>query len=84
MEYKCPKCLTWNNIKRKTTYLVQCTSCDYTTNIIEFEAKSYILHVQSAIKVIAFDEKDAKRELESFMCNLPFFDKLIKIEFKKD
>lgn len=84
MEYKCPKCHVWNDIKKETIYLIKCAICGYIGNYIEFEAKSYILHVQSTIQVIAFDEKDAKKELESFMDDLPFFDKLIKIEFKED
>ena len=84
MNYKCPKCHMWNGIKKETMYLIKCTNCDYTGNFIEFEAKKYILYIQSTIRVIAFDEKDAKKELESFMDNLPFFDKLIKIEFKED
>lgn len=78
-EYKCPKCFYWDDgfpIEKKR---IECNGCGYIGDLKEFEAKSYNFYVQSIIRVIAFDKEDTKKELESFMEDLPYFDKLIKI-----
>lgn len=81
-EYKCPKCLGWDDGFPKTIEGLKCNWCGYIGKLKEFEAKSYHLHIQSILRVIAFDEKDAKKELEKggFMEEFPYFDKIIKIE----
>lgn len=82
MEYKCPKCLGWDDGFLIEDGKINCDYCGYSGKLKEFEAKSYHLYIRSVIRVIAFDEKDAKRELKEggFMEDFPYFDKLIKIE----
>lgn len=78
-EYKCPKCFMWDDGFPIEDKKIKCSNCNYLGTIDEFKAKSYNFYVQSIIRVIAFDKEDAKKELESFMEDLPYFDKLIKI-----
>jgi len=61
---------------------IECSNCGYIGKLKEFEAKSYLCYVQAIVRVIAFDEKDAKKEFDIIEEEdlEPYFDKLIKIE----
>jgi hypothetical protein len=56
---KCPKCSCYTDNN-------PCDCCGYEGKDTEFKAKRYKLRVSISIKVIAFNEKDLKRELEDF------------------
>lgn len=80
-EYKCPECSMWDNGFLKEGDKMRCSECDYLGTVKEFTAKKYNFHVQSIVKIVAFDENDAKEEFELFKEDFePYFHKVIKIE----
>jgi len=85
MEYKCPKCLVWDDGFPIEDGKKGCTCCGYTGDLKEFEAKKYDVYIQTIIQIVAFNKKDAKKETELYFryaiedekLNI---DKIIKIE----
>ena len=79
-EYKCPKCSIWEIGDIIENNGIKCSNCGYIGTIKEFEAKRYHFYAQVIVVVIAFNEKDAKKEFELLKDDfVPYFDKLIKI-----
>ena len=84
-EYKCPKCLVWDDGFPIKDGKMNCNCCNYWGKLKEFEAKRYNCYVQIIIAVIAFNEEDAKKEFDIIVKDNVLdlescFDKLIKIE----
>lgn len=80
-EYKCPKCKVWEIGNLIENNKMKCLNCGYIGIEKDFKAKSYLFYTQSIIRVIAFNDEDAKNEFESMKEDfVPYFDEIIKIE----
>ena len=83
-EYKCPKCLVWDDGFPIKDGKMNCNCCNYWGKLKEFEAKRYFCYAQVIVVVIGFNKEDAKKEFDIIIKEGSVdlessFDKLIKI-----